>query len=252
MRLARPRAPTSNFTNNDIYEFSYTAKDPTVNGLGFAAVRDFNSFLKYSQTDDFGTPNPLWGHVQQIYTEISSQPGAAPERFPAPGLQRGRERTQGARRPDAVGGGRRRHQHELPLVANGPHRAQSAGPPVPRRTVPVRQPDDVRPDLRTDRRPLQEVRGDQHVSAGDGVLFVQRILGEARVAVPYGPGGQEGPQGSSAREALPAVEQAARRRRQSDEQGELPAVPESARFGAGAARAVRRSRPVGDEGQEAA
>ena len=25
---------------NDIYEFSYTAKDPTVNGLGFAAVRD--------------------------------------------------------------------------------------------------------------------------------------------------------------------------------------------------------------------
>jgi hypothetical protein len=27
------------------------------------------------QSDDFGTANPLWGHVQQIYTEISSQPG---------------------------------------------------------------------------------------------------------------------------------------------------------------------------------
>ena len=66
---------TVNFTNQDIYEFSYTAKDPTVNGLGFAAVRDFNSFLKYSAADDFGTPNPLWGHVERIYTEISSQPG---------------------------------------------------------------------------------------------------------------------------------------------------------------------------------
>ena len=31
------------FIANDIYEFSYTAKDPTVAGLGFAAVRDWNS-----------------------------------------------------------------------------------------------------------------------------------------------------------------------------------------------------------------
>ena len=75
IRLVNAAGATINFTNQDIYEFSYTAKDPTVNGLGFAAVRDFNSFLKYSQADDFGTANPLWGHVQQIYTEISSQPG---------------------------------------------------------------------------------------------------------------------------------------------------------------------------------
>jgi hypothetical protein len=64
-----------NFVNNDIYEFSYIAKDPTVNGLGFAAVRDFNSFLRYTTTDDFGTANPLAGDVTRIYTEISSQPG---------------------------------------------------------------------------------------------------------------------------------------------------------------------------------
>jgi hypothetical protein len=62
------------FTSNDIYEFTYTAKDPTVNGVGFAAVRDFNSFLKYSATDDSGTPNPLAGHVQDIYTYTLSQP----------------------------------------------------------------------------------------------------------------------------------------------------------------------------------
>src|SRR5215471_5501848 len=35
------------FVANDIYEFSYTAKDPTIAGLGFAAVRDLNSWIKY-------------------------------------------------------------------------------------------------------------------------------------------------------------------------------------------------------------
>src|SRR5439155_748577 len=30
----------TSFVANDIYEFSYTAKDPTVNGVGFAAVRE--------------------------------------------------------------------------------------------------------------------------------------------------------------------------------------------------------------------
>ena len=66
---------TGNFVNNDIYEFSYTAKDPTVNGLGFAAVRDWNAWLRYSHRDDYGNPNPLAGHVRRIYTEVVSQPG---------------------------------------------------------------------------------------------------------------------------------------------------------------------------------
>ena len=65
----------TSFIANDIYEFSYTAKDPTVNGVGFAAIRDFNSFLRYATADDFGTKNPLAGDVTRIYTEISSQPG---------------------------------------------------------------------------------------------------------------------------------------------------------------------------------
>jgi hypothetical protein len=65
---------SGNFVNNDIYEFSYIAKNPTVNGLGLAAIRDFNSFLRYSAQDDFGTPNPLAGGIQRIYTETSSQP----------------------------------------------------------------------------------------------------------------------------------------------------------------------------------
>src|SRR6266853_7015941 len=43
------------FAANDIYEFSYTAKDPTVNGVGFAAVRDWNAWLRYETKDDAGT-----------------------------------------------------------------------------------------------------------------------------------------------------------------------------------------------------
>lgn len=64
-----------NFVANDIYEFAYTAKDPRVNGLGFAAVRDWMEFLRYKTRDDFNNPNPLAGHVKRVYTEISSQPG---------------------------------------------------------------------------------------------------------------------------------------------------------------------------------
>ena len=63
------------FVSNDIYEFAYTAKNPTVNGLGFAAVRDWNAWLRYATHDDHGTANPLAGDVQRIYTEVVSQPG---------------------------------------------------------------------------------------------------------------------------------------------------------------------------------
>jgi hypothetical protein len=65
----------TNFTANDIYEFSYTAKDPSVNGLGFAAVRDWNAWLRYEAADDSGNPNPLAGDIRHIYTEVVSQPG---------------------------------------------------------------------------------------------------------------------------------------------------------------------------------
>ena len=65
---------SGNFVANDIYEFSYIAKDPTVNGVGFAAIRDFASFLRNAAADDSGTPNPLAGDVTRIYTETSSQP----------------------------------------------------------------------------------------------------------------------------------------------------------------------------------
>jgi hypothetical protein len=66
---------TGGFVANDIYEFSYTAKDPTVAGLGFAAIRDWVSWLRYEAQDDNATRNPLANYITRIYTEISSQPG---------------------------------------------------------------------------------------------------------------------------------------------------------------------------------
>src|SRR5712691_3188645 len=65
----------TSFAKNDIYEFSYTARDPTINGVGFAAVRDWSAWLRYETKDDSGTPNPLAGDISKIYTEVSSQPG---------------------------------------------------------------------------------------------------------------------------------------------------------------------------------
>ena len=64
-----------NFVANDIYEFSYIAKDPTVNTVGLAAIRDFNAWLRYERRDDVGTANPLAGDIRRIYTEVVSQPG---------------------------------------------------------------------------------------------------------------------------------------------------------------------------------
>ena len=73
--LASASGGAVNFVNNDIYEFSYTAKDPSPKGLGMAAVRDWNAWLRYETRDDHGNPNPLAGDIQKIYTEILSQPG---------------------------------------------------------------------------------------------------------------------------------------------------------------------------------
>src|SRR6185437_6965906 len=49
------------FQQSWIYELTFTAKDPVVGGVGFAALRDFTSFLRNAAADTAGTPNPLAG-----------------------------------------------------------------------------------------------------------------------------------------------------------------------------------------------
>jgi len=62
------------FQQSAIYELMFTAKNPLVAGLGFAATRDFVSFLRQAASDDFGNPNPLAGHVDRVYSFAVSQP----------------------------------------------------------------------------------------------------------------------------------------------------------------------------------
>lgn len=49
----------ASFDGGAIYEFVYEAKDPIVMGLGFAAMRDVISFLRYERHDEQGNFNPL-------------------------------------------------------------------------------------------------------------------------------------------------------------------------------------------------
>jgi hypothetical protein len=87
------------FQQSAIYEFSYTAKDPVVLAIGFAATRDFVSFLKYADADDFGNANPLRGRAQQLYTFTVSQPARYLNEYETLGFN---EDEQGRRAIDGI------------------------------------------------------------------------------------------------------------------------------------------------------
>ena len=53
-------APPPDADAGTIYEFIYQATQPVVAGLGFAAIRDLVSFLRYTAADDAGQGNPLF------------------------------------------------------------------------------------------------------------------------------------------------------------------------------------------------
>ena len=47
------------FRAGALYQFAYRAKNPPIAGIGYAATRDWISFLRYAQKDSTGKPNPL-------------------------------------------------------------------------------------------------------------------------------------------------------------------------------------------------
>ncbi len=57
------------------YEVVFTAKDPLVLGIGFAATRDLNSFLRYADKDDAGAANPVAQQIRWALSRGSSQSG---------------------------------------------------------------------------------------------------------------------------------------------------------------------------------
>jgi len=63
------------FNPAKLYQVVYTAKDPYILGIGFAAWRDLASFFKYAGKDDSGTANPLAGRIKHSITRGRSQSG---------------------------------------------------------------------------------------------------------------------------------------------------------------------------------
>ena len=58
-----------------LYEVVFTAQDPPVLGIGFAAFRDVASFFRNAKQDDAGTPNPVAGQVAWAISRGRSQSG---------------------------------------------------------------------------------------------------------------------------------------------------------------------------------
>jgi alpha/beta hydrolase family protein len=85
-----------------LYEFTYEAKDPVVAGLGFAAVRDLATFLRNAKADDSGTPNPVAGDVQYVYSFCSSQPCRTMHDFVQLGFNRPESAAGAAKAFDGV------------------------------------------------------------------------------------------------------------------------------------------------------
>jgi Alpha/beta hydrolase domain len=63
------------FDPNYLYELTYTAKDPLVLGIGFAATRDINSFFRRAAKDDSNQANPIAGRITHTIAQGTSQSG---------------------------------------------------------------------------------------------------------------------------------------------------------------------------------
>src|SRR5687768_8348216 len=58
-----------------LYQVVFTAQDPYVLGIGYAAFRDVASFFRFGTKDAEGTPNPVAGQVSWVISRGRSQSG---------------------------------------------------------------------------------------------------------------------------------------------------------------------------------
>jgi hypothetical protein len=58
-----------------LYELTYGAKDPQVLGIGYAATRDLNSYFRYAEQDESGSPNVLAKKMAFAIGQGNSQSG---------------------------------------------------------------------------------------------------------------------------------------------------------------------------------
>jgi hypothetical protein len=64
------------FNSDLLYEMVFTAKNPLVLGVGYAATRDIISFFHHASADDHGTANPIVDAVRKVITVGVSQSGS--------------------------------------------------------------------------------------------------------------------------------------------------------------------------------
>ena len=64
------------FNQNYLYEMTYTAANPLVQGVGYAVSRDLGSFLRYGTTAPSGGSNPIAGTITRAMIVGVSQDGS--------------------------------------------------------------------------------------------------------------------------------------------------------------------------------
>ncbi|MGR6330006.1 alpha/beta hydrolase domain-containing protein [Sphingomonas sp. XXL09] len=79
------------FKPDRAYTLVYQGRDPKVLGIGFAAVRDLNAFLRSARQDEGGTPNPVAGQVRWPIITGTSQSGNFVRSFIALGFNAGED-----------------------------------------------------------------------------------------------------------------------------------------------------------------
>ena len=134
--ITRPSARhlhlAAGFKPGQIYEFIYPAKNPLVLGLGFAAVRDFVSFLRYEVKDSSRQPNPLSDEnrvlIRSAYGWGRSQSGRFLRDFVFHGFNQDESRRKvfDAVAPHVAGGGRLylNYQFARPVTSSQQHTNQ--------------------------------------------------------------------------------------------------------------------------------
>ena len=237
------------FKQSHIYEFRYTAKDPVVAAVGLAATRDLVSFLRHAAKDDAGTPNPLAGDVRYAYSFSISQPSRTLNDFEAFGFnedEQGRRVLDGMLKWTGAGSGDQIN-YRFGQTDRTERNRQNHLYPEP--VFPFAH--QVLTDHLSGKTGGRGARCavEQHVPQDHRRQFGQRVLGQVGIAAAHRHA-RQGLEGSGERALLPDLGPVTRRRER-QEHGIVPAVPQPHASLPRAACVVHGARPVGHPGHRA-
>jgi hypothetical protein len=126
----------SGFDPKLLYQVVFTARDPYVLGIGYAAFRDVASFFRYAKGDEAGTANPVADQISWMISRGRSQSGAFLRAFLQLGFnqdERNRKLHDGAW---PIIAGRRLTLNTRFAMPDGTHKLYEAGMEGPQWWVP--------------------------------------------------------------------------------------------------------------------